>query len=183
MLQETVYDPTPEPEVVPEQPRFSLKAKLAIAGAALLFILVLGTLLWLANTPKTVLYKKTDMGGPANTERIVSTIFNPLRDRAPELPANELLQQIHDSGCKKALSDWYGDYRKDYVKVICDEEQQHPLQAWELNDRTDDFARHMVTLQYKAQRISATGNYEDLIWVIVEKRDGAWKVTKYDAVY
>ena len=76
------------------------------------------------------------------------------------------------------------DYRKKRAAFICDSETHHPLIRWNLVEWED--APPLIILYYKGERYTSASQdatYKDLFSVTLEKRDGPWTVTKYDAFY
>jgi len=104
-----------------------------IAGAVVVAILyAVGYLVWLANQPSVLSRSQTKdplSGYPTKVE------LNPLRDRAPERSAEQMIRAMHDGQCREKLADWLKDYRQQYASFICNSEQQHPLVSWTLFDR------------------------------------------------
>jgi hypothetical protein len=110
--------------------------------------------------------------------------LNPLRDRTSEREAAKFIRSMRDGNCKEALAAWAKDYRKKYAAFICESEAQHPLVSWEVADWED--APPLRILHYRGQRRNAPdqrGTYKELLSVTLEKKDGEWVVTKYDAMY
>jgi hypothetical protein len=154
---------------------------IALASAGLLVLLFLGYLYWLSNRPAVL--ARSDERDPL-THMPLSITMNPLRDRTIERTANAFITQIREGNCRQLLAAWERDYRKKRARFICDSETQHPLISWNLVEWED--APPLVILHYKSQRYSDPGQdstYEDLFSVTLEKRDGPWTVTKYDAFY
>ena len=159
------------------------RAHLAIAlGSACLLVLVfLGYLYWLSSQPPVL--ARSDERDPL-TNMPLSITMNPLRDRTIEHTANAFIAQMRDGNCRQLLAAWQKDYRKKRAKFICDSEAQHPLISWDLVEWED--APPLIILHYKGKRYSSPSQdatYRDLLSVTLEKRDGPWTVTKYDAFY
>ena len=110
--------------------------------------------------------------------------LNPLRDRTSEREAAKFIRSMRDGNCKEALAAWAKDYRKKYSAFICESEAQHPLVSWEVADWED--APPLRILHYRGKRRNAPdqrSTYKELLSVTLEKKDGEWVVTKYDAMY
>ena len=113
-----------------------------------------------------------------------SISLNPLRDRTSEREAAKFIRSMRDGNCKQALAAWAKDYRKKYAAFICESEAQHPLISWEVADWED--APPLRILHYRGKRRTAPdqkSTYKELLSVTMEKKDGEWVVTKYDAMY
>ena len=154
---------------------------IALGSAGLLVLVFLGYLYWLSNQPPVL--ARSDERDPL-THMPLSITMNPLRDRTIERTANSFVTQMRDGNCRQLLAAWERDYRKKRARFICDSETQHPLISWNLVEWED--ASPLVILHYKGQRYSRpsqNSTYKDLFSVTLEKRDGPWTVTKYDAVY
>jgi len=91
---------------------------------------------------------------------------------------------MRNGECKDELAKWEHDYRRKYAAFICDSEAKHPLVSWKLVDWED--APPLRILHYRGKRRTEEGQpgtYKELFSVTLENKDGAWEVTKYDAMY
>src|SRR5215467_2184006 len=159
------------------------RTQLGIAiGAALVVLFVfLGYLIWL-NNQGPVLARSEDRDPLSGVPNSIN--LNPLRDRASERAANKFIGAMRDGKCREELADWQKDYRRKYAAFICDSEAQHPLISWEVADWED--TPPLRILQYRGKRQNVPGQegtYHELFSVTLEKKDGEWEVTKYDAMY
>jgi hypothetical protein len=100
-------------------------------------------------------------------------IFNPFRNRGPEIAANEALLSIKNGRCKETLqsADDMGPERRAH---ICEMIGDFGLVAWQLRNRTDN--RNQCDLYYWHD------GYPSL-WVMVRKKEGKWKVTWINVIY
>jgi hypothetical protein len=154
---------------------------IAIGSAGLLVAVFIGYLMWLSNQPPVL--SRSPERDPL-THMPLSITMNPLRDRTLERIANAFIDQMRDGKCTVLLADWEKDYRKKRAKFICDSEAQHPLIRWNLVEWED--APPLTILYYKGKRYtdaSQQATYKDLFSVTLQKEDGPWTVTKYDAFY
>jgi len=152
------------------------------AGAGLLLLMVFFGYLIHLNGQGPVLSRSEERDPLSGIPNSIS--LNPLRDRASEREAARFIRSMRDGKCKDALASWSKDYRKKYAAFICDSEAQHPLVSWEVADWED--APPLRILHYLGKRRNApgqTGTYGELFSVTLEKKDGTWAVTKYDAMY
>jgi hypothetical protein len=152
------------------------------AGAGLLLLIVFFGYLIHLNGQGPVLSRSEERDPLSGIPNSIS--LNPLRDRASEREAARFIRSMRDGKCKDALASWAKDYRKKYAAFICDSEAQHPLVSWEVADWED--APPLRILHYLGKRHNApgqAGTYSELFSVTLEKKDGAWAVTKYDAMY
>jgi hypothetical protein len=159
------------------------RTQLAIAaGAGILVLLVFfGYLMWLDHQGP-VLARSEDHDPLSGIPSSIS--LNPLRDRASERIANKYLDAMRDGQCQEVLARWEKDYRRRYAKFICDSEAQHPLVSWKIVDWED--TPPLRILHYRGKRRNSSGDsatYKELFSVTLENKDGAWEVTKYDAMY
>ena len=159
------------------------RTQIAIAaGAGVLLVLVFfGYLIWL-NNQGPVLSKSQDVDPLSGTPNSIS--LNPLRDRTSEREALQYIRAFRDGRCREELADWEKDYRKKYATFICASEAQHPLISWKLVDWED--TPPLRILHYRGKRRTAPdqkSTYSGLFSVTLENKDGAWVVTRYDALY
>lgn len=159
------------------------RTQIAIAAGAgvLLLVVFFGYLMWL-NNQGPVLARSEDVDPLSGVPNSIS--LNPLRDRSSERVAGHYLDQIRDGHCKEELAQWEKDYRRKYAAFICDSEAKHPLLSWKLVDWED--APPLRILHYRGKRRNVPGQkatYKELFSVTLENKDGAWEVTKYDAMY
>jgi hypothetical protein len=154
---------------------------IAVGAGALLVLLFLGYLAWL-NNQGPVLSKSEDRDTLTGIPNEIK--LNPLRDRTSEKAAAAFIRGMKDGRCKEQLSEWEHDYRRKYAALICDSETKHPLVGWQLVDWDDN--PPLRILQYRGKRLNAPGDsttYPGVLSVTLEKKAGAWDVTKYDAMY
>jgi hypothetical protein len=162
--------------------RFSrIHLAIALGTAGLLVLVFLGYLNWLSNQGPVL--SRSEERDPL-TRMPLSITMNPLRDRTIERAAQDFIVQMRDGDCRRVLAAWERDYRKKRARFLCDSETQHPLIRWNLVEWED--APPLVILYYKGERYTSASQeatYKDLFSVTLEKRDGPWTVTKYDAFY
>jgi hypothetical protein len=154
---------------------------IAVGAGALLVIVFLGYLIHL-NNQGPVLSVSEERDPLTNVPNSID--LNPLRDRNSERIADKFIDAMRDGRCNEKLAGWEKDYRKKYAKFICDSESQHPLLTWKLVDWEDQ--PPLRILQYRGKRLNnpgQKGSYKELFSVTLENKDGAWEVTKYDAMY
>lgn len=157
--------------------------QIAIAAGAGVLVLVFffGYLIHL-NGQGPVLDRSVDRDPLSGIPNSIS--LNPLRDRTSEREAAKFIRSMRDGNCTQELSAWEKDYRKKYAAFICDSEARHPLVSWEVADWED--APPLRILHYLGKRRNAPdqkGTYKELFSVTLERKDGEWVVTKYDAMY
>lgn len=154
---------------------------IAIGAGVLLLIVFFGYLMWL-NNQGPVLSRSEDHDPLSGTPNSIS--LNPLRDRASEREAATFIRAMRDGRCREELADWEKDYRRKYAAFICESEGKHPLLSWKIVDWED--APPLRILHYRGNRLMTAGEqrtYNELFSVTLERQDGGWNVTKYDAIY
>jgi hypothetical protein len=154
---------------------------IAAAAGALLLIIFFGYLLHL-NGQGPVLGRSEERDPLSGIPNSIS--LNPLRDRTSEREAAKFIRSMRDGNCHEELSAWERDYRKKYADFICDSEARHPLLSWEVAEWED--TPPLRILHYRGKRRNAPdqkGTYEELFSLTLERKGGAWAVTKYDAMY
>jgi hypothetical protein len=152
------------------------------AGAGIVLLLIFfGYLIWL-DRQGPVLARSEDQDPLSGVPTSIS--LNPLRDRTSERVASKYLDAIRDGHCQQVLAQWEKDYRKKYAKFICESEASHPLVSWKLVDWED--TPPLRILHYRGKRRNnsdGAATYKELFSITLENKDGAWEVTKYDAMY
>jgi hypothetical protein len=162
-----------------ELPRTQLA--IAVGAGGLILLIFFGGIIWL-NNQGPVLSRSADkdpLSGIPNSIQL-----NPLRDRASERVAATFIRGMRDGQCHQELAEWESDYRQKYAAFICDSEAKHPLLSWQIAEWED--APPLRILHYRGTRRNAPGQkdtYQELFSVTLEDKDGAWVVTKYDALY
>ncbi|MFZ0801108.1 MAG: hypothetical protein WBQ09_17990 [Terriglobales bacterium] len=154
---------------------------IAAATGVLLLLIFFGYLIWL-NNQGPVLARSEERDSLSGIPNVIS--LNPLRDRSSERVAAQYLDAMRDGQCNEELAKWEKDYRRKYAAFICDSEAKHPLVSWKLVDWED--APPLRILHYRGKRRTGEGQpgtYKELFSVTLENKDGAWGVTKYDALY
>ena len=154
---------------------------IAVAAAALVLCGFFGYLIWLDHQGP-VLGRSEERDPLSQVPNSIS--LNPLRDRTSERVASAYLNAIRSGHCEEQLASWAKDYRKKYARFICDSEASHPLLSWKLVDWEDDPPLRL--LRYRGQRRNSPDGpetYKELLSLTLENRDGAWEVTKYEALY
>ena len=159
------------------------RTQIAIAAGAgvLLLLIFFGYLLWLDNQGPVL--ARSDERDPLSGIP-TSISLNPLRDRASEREAEKFIRSMSEGHCQQELARWEKDYRKKYAAFICDSEAKHPLVSWDVAEWED--TPPLRILRYRGKRLAAPGQrdtYLELLSVTLEKWDGEWRVTKYDAIY
>ena len=153
----------------------------AVGAGVLLVLVFLGYLAWL-NNQGPVLSKSPDRDSLTGIPNSIE--LNPLRDRNSEKAAAVFIRGMKDGKCTEQLEQWEHDYRRKYAALICDSEAKHPLIGWQLVDWDDQ--PPLRILQYRGKRLNAPGDsttYTGILSVTLERKGGAWDVTKYDALY
>ena len=151
-----------------------------LSALQLLFIvlpalLVAGVILFYS---PSVLYSCRDSG--ALDPAPVFTIFNPLRDRAPEFQAGRVLQALRAGDCASAL---HSVLPTDRLDQACQIEIHRPLTAWSLADRQDKGLT--TTLHFKLYRdgFLRPGLYNNAWLTMKHQGNGIWTLVHFDALY
>ncbi|HLX74268.1 MAG TPA: hypothetical protein VKR26_05995 [Terriglobales bacterium] len=154
------------------------KKWIGLGVGVFLVLYAFGMLIWLSNQPPILSrsQEKDSLSGYPLRVR-----FNPIRDRAPEKPGDEMVYAMQEGKCHDQLADWFKDYRRQYAEFICKSEEQHPLVSWTLFDREDD--PPLVILHYHVTRRDGSNTYPEDLWVTTMQKDGRWVATKYGALY
>lgn len=138
-------------------------------------VVVFAGLYW--SRSKAVLYR-FDMAAAKSTGGPSFSIFNPLRDRSPEQPAETLLEQIQTQGCVQAMTSLPLDQeRRQYLYGM---EENHRLISWRLADREE--TSNKIKMFYWVRR-HPHKDFKGQLWVTVEKQGEQWKVVDYESWY
>lgn len=154
------------------------KKWIGLGVGGLLVLYALGTLIWLANQPPIL--SRSEQKDPLSGYPL-EVRFNPIRDRSPEKPGDEMITAMQQGKCPQELADWFKDYRRQYAVFICKSEEQHPLVSWSLFDREDE--PPLIILHYHVTRRDGQSTYPEDLCVTTMQKDGRWVATKYGALY
>ncbi len=138
-----------------------------------------GAFVYLA-TAGPVLYSFIEPGVP--THEPTWSLLNPLRSRAPERAAEDLLRALRNGQASVVLPTLvHGDPMG--PTVIVESEQKFRLTSWKLRGRSDDPGS--VELLYHATRVDYPKDTRRPIRIRVDKPpgDSRWRVTSFSAVY
>jgi hypothetical protein len=135
-----------------------------LGAAAIVFLLMRGP----------VLLNLSDAG----ELRPAITILNPLRDRAPEVAAEELLLQLRHGQVAAVLRNVHGSAWSDQNEIT-DNEKRYPLKSWKLMLRQDTHGETVLT--YRTLRLRNA--QESTAVLAVRQTNGRWKVEGYAPVY
>ncbi len=118
----------------------------------------------------SVLYKYKDRAA-VDPGSDLFVIFNPFRDKTPEIEAEKAFEILKNGNCEQIESN---------VKIDCERENQYTLKSWDLADRKEN--GNQINLHYKVYRQRVVGHYSN-VWIILEKDSDKWKVTSFEAWY
>ena len=152
--------------------RRHLNRVLLTSMALLVFgVLVAGTVIL---SSKSVLFR-TPFVADSHCDGSAITLFNPFRNREPEIAADEFLNLLKAGDCDRAVQDLPSELKT----PRCLKEKEYPLSSWRLKDR-DDEGDQKVTLSYCYK--SQASESEEHLWLVLEKK-GSWKTTNFWRVY
>ena len=153
-----------------------MKLKVLTISIIGLIVISISYLYITRNTP--LLYRSVDR---ASVERSGIVIQNPFRERGPEDRAEQVLQELKDGKCEKALTGLEEDAST--IAYACEREGQYPLQSWSLADR-QDFGSQVV-LVYKVYRNDHgdTKALPALAWIDIKKVGEDWRALSYQTYY
>jgi hypothetical protein len=139
---------------------------LVIAG---LVVALLGLIL----SRRPVLLKFTE---PGEIVRPSVTIFNPLRNRAPEQIVEQMFNELRRGDVGAAM----GPVHCAAKDVIVEKEHSYRLRRWKLVDRIDD--PDGVTLYYRTGR-GLSGQLDSDVVVCLRRKETGWLVSDYRPMY
>lgn len=134
-----------------------------------------GTIGAVASTRRPVLFSFTD---PGELQSPSFAVMNPLRDKAPERVANEVLSDLQRGDASGALRRIDG--ARSEIAHIEAKERAYPLRRWKLVNRRD--AEQQVTLFFRTAR-GASERFDAPLTMTVQRRGGRWAVTEFDPIY
>jgi hypothetical protein len=140
-----------------------------IIEAALAILLIGGRLGWRYLEVKDQ-EAACDCGKVTDWERVV--LWNPLRDRAPEKAADQVLLTIQSGGCETVVA----------AQQICERESHFKIVSWSLTGVDSD--GDSVGYRFWVKRTSkGLDGADGSVWMTVRREGVAWKVSDVGAVY
>lgn len=124
---------------------------------------------------------------PAEEKYRAFVIFNPFRNRTPELPAEAVLKQMKAGDFEKAFT--LTTLSQERIDYYLQHEKQGTFVDWKLMDRKDGENKiklyYLVHRKYKEE---INGEHKDKIYeqhviITVEKYSNIWRVIDYSAIY
>jgi len=122
---------------------------------------------------RPVLFTFTDV---SDIPRPSITVFNPLRNRAPEQLAEQMLNELRRGDVDAAMARVHGGGSRE----IADKERRYRLRRWKLVNRID--AADKVTLYYRTDR-GVSGNLDSDAFVFLEQQKRGWLIRDYLPMY
>lgn len=119
----------------------------------------------------SVIYKYKDKAAVDSADGLF-VIFNPFRDKTPEIEAEKFLEVLKNGNCEQLQSN---------VNIDCERENQYSLKFWQIVDR-EEKGNH-INLHFKAYYYGDENNYYKNIGVTLQKDSNRWKVTNYGLWY
>src|SRR5436305_382092 len=136
---------------------------LSISTAGLV-VVVLGLIL----SRRPVLFTLTE---PGEVTRPSVAVFNPLRNRAPEEFAEQILNELRRGDVTAAVSRIHAAANDD----VAAKESQYRLRRWKLVNRVDGSAA--ITLFYRTDR-GVSGQLDSEVVICVRRSEGMWVVAE-----
>lgn len=145
----------------------------------LIAILGVLALLKLSARGRPVLFEYRESGDPAGHS--LYSIFNPFRDRGPEVAARDLLAELRDSKLDHLLDQ--AELTDERRAEIREKELAYPLRQWDLVQRRDTNSE--VTLFFWATRAGYPEGVRSPIWMTMSREAPGlrWKLSKLDMWY
>ena len=98
-------------------------------------------------------------------------IFNPFRDKKPEIIAESFLQSLRDGKCLESTS----SFTNERATEICNNQLRYPLLEWEIIDLKEENGTYLLIYKHKSK--NALGTEDMRIWV--KKNEQNWKVVNF----
>lgn len=143
--------------------KFGLPLALIFAGTLFVF-----AKFYLSDKP-SVLYKYKDRAAVDPADELF-VIFNPFRDKTPEVEAEKVFEMIKNGNCEQISTN---------VKIDCERENEYKLKSWNLADREE--TENRINLHYKVYRREA--NHYSNVWITLQKASEKWQLIGYEAWY
>lgn len=103
-------------------------------------------------------------------------LFNPLRDRAPEMKADEFLSLIKAGKCREAVAN--ARLERFDTEKFCERESVYKLTGWQLRFRADrERLVELTVLPIRGEQLGVE------MWIELREESGDWKVTAVNAFY
>jgi hypothetical protein len=122
---------------------------------------------------RPVWFTFTDFG---EISRPSFTIFNPLRNRAPERVSEQMLYDLHRGDVDAAMAQMHGGANDE----IAEKERRYRLRRWKLVNRVD--RADQVTLYYRTDR-GASANLDSEVVVFLQHQKSDWLIRDYLPMY
>ena len=145
--------------------KFGLPITLIFVG-----ILFVSAKLYFSDKP-SVLYKYKDRAA-VDPGADPFVIFNPFRDKTPEIEAEKVFESLKNGNCEHIGLN---------VNIDCEQQNQYKLKSWDLADRIEN--SDQINLHYKAYYYGDENNYYKNIGVTLQKDSDKWKVSNYGLWY
>jgi len=144
-----------------------------ISGLCVALLLIAGVI-YLHYSPSVLLkYQDPSAVDPSDC---LWVLFNPFRDRQPELSADAFLKQLK----KEKFDEAFARFPEHTKASFCSKEREFKLINWTLVDRKDEGVK--TVLHFEVYRSDQGPNAWGNVWVTVEKQD-VWRVTSFESWY
>jgi hypothetical protein len=102
-------------------------------------------------------------------------LYNPFRDKSPEVAAERFLEGLRDGRCTVLAN----SFSRERAIDICTKQEQYPLLVWKLIDMKTDDGRYQFIFIHQSQ--NAVGDEDMSVWV--KQVDHTWRVDSFTIGY
>jgi hypothetical protein len=120
-----------------------------------------------------ILYKYKDKAAVDPSSELF-VIFNPFRDKTPEVEAENFLEMLREGKCERF---------KSIIRIDCERENNkdiYALTSWNLINREEN--DNKIKLHYSVNRASYKGGLGN-VWITLDNESDTWKVADYESWY
>lgn len=137
-------------------------------------LILLFGVVWLRLLAGPVVWSFKEKGSPTSEPSFA--VFNPFRERHPEIEAEKILSLLKNGECGRVFA---GLERRD--ADMCERESINGLEDWRLSNREDNGGA--VRLYYRVKRKPVDAYAGEMWFSLAKGTDQQWKVTAINALY
>lgn len=103
-------------------------------------------------------------------------VLNPLRDKGPEMTANEFLEGLRKGQCVDLVDSFSREKSIEKKSIeICEKQSRYPLVEWKLLDLEEKNGEYSLAYEHRSKNAIATEDMQ--VWV--KRNEQGWKVVDF----